>query len=81
VQLDQRDPKAIDAAARKVVDEFGRVDILVNNAAWNIGIPFKELDPLTAKSGTASWKRICAVHSCSPGLWRRTCARTAQEES
>jgi hypothetical protein len=39
VQLDQRDPKAIEAAAAKVVAEFGRIDILVNNAAWNIGIP------------------------------------------
>src|SRR5262245_28646714 len=42
VQLDQRDPASIEAAAKKVVDEFGRVDILVNNAAWNIGIPFKD---------------------------------------
>jgi 3-oxoacyl-[acyl-carrier protein] reductase len=36
VQLDQRDPAAIDAAVKIVLGELGRVDILVNNAAWNI---------------------------------------------
>jgi len=70
VQLDQRDPKAIDAAARKVVDEFGRVDILVNNAAWNIGIPFKELDPLTAEI----WDRILETNLRGPFLLARTLA-------
>jgi 3-oxoacyl-[acyl-carrier protein] reductase len=70
VQLDQRDPKAIDAAARKVADEFGRVDILVNNAAWNIGIPFKELDPLTAEI----WDRILETNLRGPFLLARTLA-------
>src|SRR5262245_65617221 len=37
VQLDQRDPAAIDASVDRVVREFGQVDILVNNAAGNIG--------------------------------------------
>ncbi len=41
VQLDQRDPVAIDACVGKLLAEFSRIDILVNNAAWNIGIPFK----------------------------------------
>ena len=40
VQLDQRDPKSIDSCVDKVIGGFGRIDILVNNAAWNIGIPF-----------------------------------------
>jgi len=54
VQLDQRDPVAIDAAVNRVVGEFGRVDILVNNAAWNIGISFPNLDALTAEI----WDRV-----------------------
>ena len=33
VQLDQRDPSSIDASVDAVIDEFGGVDILVNNAA------------------------------------------------
>jgi len=70
VQLDQHDPKAIDAAAAKVVAEFGRIDILVNNAAWNIGIPFKELDPLTAEI----WDRILETNLRGPYLLARALA-------
>src|SRR5436309_1291827 len=33
VVLNMRDPESIKAAVKKVVDEFGRLDILVNNAA------------------------------------------------
>lgn len=40
VQLDQRDPASIDASVGLAMEHFGRVDILVNNAAWNIGIRF-----------------------------------------
>src|SRR3954463_7314264 len=43
IQLDQRDPAAIEASVAKLIGEFGRLDILVNNAAWNIGIPFRDL--------------------------------------
>jgi NAD(P)-dependent dehydrogenase (short-subunit alcohol dehydrogenase family) len=70
VQLDQRDPKSIEAAAAKVVAEFGRVDILVNNAAWNIGIPFKELDPLTAEV----WDRVLETNLRGPYLLARALA-------
>ena len=70
VQLDQRDPASIDAAARKVVDEFGRIDILVNNAAWNIGIPFRDLDPLTAEV----WDRVLETNLRGPFLLSRALA-------
>ena len=70
VQLDQRDPGSIDAAAKKVADEFGRLDILVNNAAWNIGIPFKELDTLTAEI----WDRVLETNLRGPFLLARALA-------
>ena len=70
VQLDQRDPASIDAAAKKVADEFGSIDILVNNAAWNIGIPFKELDPLTAEV----WDRVLETNLRGPFLLSRALA-------
>lgn len=54
VQLDQSDPAAIDPAVQSAARELGRLDVLVNNAAWNIGIPFPELDKLT----TEVWDRI-----------------------
>src|SRR5262249_61416418 len=54
VQLDQRDPVAIDAAVERVVGEMRRVDILVNNAAWNIGLRLSGLGALTADV----WDRV-----------------------
>jgi NAD(P)-dependent dehydrogenase (short-subunit alcohol dehydrogenase family) len=33
VRLDVRDPESIDSCVQRTVDEFGRVDIIVNNAA------------------------------------------------
>jgi 3-oxoacyl-[acyl-carrier protein] reductase len=48
VQLDQRDPSSIAASVGSVLQQFGRLDILVNNAAWNIGIAFPDIDALTA---------------------------------
>ena len=70
VQLDQRDPVAIDASVDRVVRELGRVDILVNNAAWNIGIPFIDLDTLTADI----WDRVLETNLRGPYLLARACA-------
>jgi 3-oxoacyl-[acyl-carrier protein] reductase len=70
VQLDQRDPEAIDTAVRQVLERFGRVDILVNNAAWNIGIPFKNLDALTADI----WDRVLETNLRGPFLLARALA-------
>jgi 3-oxoacyl-[acyl-carrier protein] reductase len=70
VQLDQRDPVSIDAAVERVVGEFGGVDILVNNAAWNIGIPFTNLDALTAEI----WDRVLETNLRGPYLLTRALA-------
>ena len=70
VQLDQREPSAIDAAVGLVAGHFGRIDILVNNAAWNIGIPFRALDALTADV----WDRVLETNLRGPYLLTRACA-------
>src|SRR5262245_3888375 len=43
VRLDQADPASAEAAVADAASRFGRLDVLVNNAAWNIGIPFPDL--------------------------------------
>jgi 3-oxoacyl-[acyl-carrier protein] reductase len=70
VELDQRDPASIDAAVEAVMRAFGRVDILVNNAAWNIGIPFTDLDALTVDV----WDRVLETNLRGPYLLARAFA-------
>lgn len=70
VQLDQRDEGSIEAATERVIDTLGRCDILVNNAAWNIGIPFAQLDDLDA----ATWDRVLETNLRGPYLLSRALA-------
>ncbi|MGH6713860.1 MAG: SDR family NAD(P)-dependent oxidoreductase [Bradyrhizobium sp.] len=68
VQLDQRDFKSIDDCVRNVIGHFGRIDILINNAGWNIGIPFGDLAALHRKFGIGSSKQTFADRFCSHGV-------------
>ncbi len=70
VQMDQRDPRSIDACVRKITDDVGRLDILVNNAAWNIGIPFADLSSLDADT----WDRVLETNLRGPFLLARAFA-------
>jgi 3-oxoacyl-[acyl-carrier protein] reductase len=70
MKLDQRDPSSIDQCVGNVIGRFGRIDILVNNAAWNIGIPFAELDALTPEI----WDRVLETNLRGPFLLSRAFA-------
>lgn len=67
VAMDQRDEASVDAAAAAVIAHFGRCDVLVNNAAWNIGIPFPRLDLLDAQT----WDRVLETNLRGPYLLSR----------
>ena len=71
IQLDQRDPTAIEPGVNDAVAALGRLDVLVNNAGWNIGIPFRDLDALTADV----WDQINEVNLRGPFLLARAAAR------
>lgn len=43
VQTDVRQPDQVNEMVRRTVEEFGRLDILVNNAAGNFGVKAEEL--------------------------------------
>jgi 3-oxoacyl-[acyl-carrier protein] reductase len=47
VHLDQTDPASCSVAVEETVKALGRLDILINNAAWNDPVPLADLDSLT----------------------------------
>jgi ketoreductase RED2 len=59
---DLTDGAAVDALPREVTTRFGRLDILVNDAAYNKSIPFSDLDGLTMEV----WDKIMAVNLTGP---------------
>jgi len=59
---DVTDGAAVAALIGEVTGRFGRLDILVNDAAWNTSIPFADLDALTLEV----WERIMAVNLTGP---------------
>ena len=59
---DMSDGAAVDRLAGEVAQAFGRLDILVNDAAYNISIPFADLDSLTMEE----WNRIMAINLTGP---------------
>jgi len=70
VHLDQRDPASCVAAVETVAHAFGRLDILVNNAAINQPVPFQDLDRLTPEI----WDRLLDTNLRGPFLLARAAA-------
>jgi 3-oxoacyl-[acyl-carrier protein] reductase len=62
IACDVTDGDAVTAAVGEATRRFGRLDILVNDAAWNKSIPFADLDDLTLEV----WERIMAVNLTGP---------------
>ena len=54
--------EAVDKLVSDVTARFGRLDILVNDAAFNIAIPFPDLDKMTIEV----WEKIMAINLTGP---------------
>jgi 3-oxoacyl-[acyl-carrier protein] reductase len=67
---DVSDPAQVAKLVDDVVSAFGRIDILVNDAAYNIAIPYQDLDRLTLEE----WSKIMAINLTGPML---TCKAVA----
>jgi 3-oxoacyl-[acyl-carrier protein] reductase len=59
---DVTDAAAVERVIGEVSRHFGRLDILVNDAAYNKAIPFADLDSLTIEV----WDKILAVNLTGP---------------
>lgn len=59
---DITDRAAVDRLVADVTARFGRLDILVNDAAFNKAVPFPDLDGLTEEL----WEKIMAVNLTGP---------------
>jgi 2-hydroxycyclohexanecarboxyl-CoA dehydrogenase len=55
IHADVTSRESVDAMVQQVVDRFGRVDVLVNNAGWDKAGPFVDSDP-------ADWDRVIQIN-------------------
>jgi len=76
IHLDQSSATMPDEVVAATTAHFGRLDVLVNNAAWNIGIPFADLEALNAEV----WDRMYATNLRGPYLLARAAARTMRTQ-
>jgi 3-oxoacyl-[acyl-carrier protein] reductase len=75
-QADVTDPASIRQMVERVLAEFGRIDILVNDAAYNQLVPFKDLDGLTLEL----WERILRINTTGPFLCVKAVAPVMQRQ-
>jgi 2-hydroxycyclohexanecarboxyl-CoA dehydrogenase len=55
IQADVTSRESVDAMVAQVHRQFGRIDVLVNNAGWDKAKPFVDSDP-------ADWDRVVAIN-------------------
>ncbi len=59
VQLDVADSTSVRAGVGEVIAQFGRIDVLVNNAGWDKVEPF-------VKSSEETWDKVLAINLRGP---------------
>lgn len=70
IQADVTQPRPIADLVDQVVATWGRLDILINNAAFNQSVPFADLDGLTLEL----WEKILRANTTGPFLCAKAVA-------
>lgn len=70
LRADITDSEAIASLVDRVVTTWGRIDVLVNNAAFNQAVPYPDLDALTPEI----WDTILHANATGPFLMARAVA-------
>jgi 3-oxoacyl-[acyl-carrier protein] reductase len=63
-EADVADSRAVKAMVADVVRTLGRIDVLVNNAAFTVFVPFRDIEGLQE----SDWDRLMAVNAKGPFL-------------
>ncbi len=75
-QCDVADHASVESMAQAVLDRFGRVDVLINDAAYNKWIPFNDLDALTYEE----WDKILTINLNGPMYTIKAVAPTMKKQ-
>ncbi|MDP8955528.1 MAG: SDR family oxidoreductase [Actinomycetota bacterium] len=73
VGLDVRDERTAREAVRSLLDRFGRLDVLINNAGTDLTLPFEELS-------MEDWDRILGVNLRGPILMSKIAFPVMREQ-
>jgi 3-oxoacyl-[acyl-carrier protein] reductase len=76
IACDVTDPAQVQELTARVLEKFGRLDILVNDAAYNKWIPFNDLDAMTYEE----WQKILSVNLTGPMLCIKAMAPVMQKQ-
>ena len=83
IACDITDRPAVDAAVARVAAELGPIDVLVNNAGWDLFVPFLSTEP-------DDWSRLIDInlvgalhlhHAVLPGMVERSSGRVVSVSS
>ncbi len=76
VQADVNEEQQITRMVARVLEAFGTIDVLVNNAAYNQLIPFKDLDGLTIDV----WNHLLLANLTSPLMCAKAVVPVMQKQ-